>query len=242
MVLTLIDAMWLSEAPGCGGPCRVHVGVGENRGEQGELYRTILLDLTHPSQCSAELTVALRIPGLSHRPNDESPKTVRRCPPPGGYPRGAGRGLWGDSAVGLGDVASVRGDTRPELVRLCHDRAAVVPPVTRSERKRGPGGCQREKHRQRLPPGREGTWLDCAQGQGWAHRQRGEGRAHVHSSAESVTAATSSAFELAAYLKAENGTVKTSDQHYTGRFKPQTGEGSILRLCMPTHIQLKWPK
>ena len=33
--------------------------------------------------------------------------------------------------------------------------------------------------------------------------------------------------------------VKTSNQHHIGPFQAQTGEGSALRLCMPTQIQLK---
>ena len=33
--------------------------------------------------------------------------------------------------------------------------------------------------------------------------------------------------------------VKASNQHNIGQFKAQTGEGSTLRLRIPTHIQLK---
>ena len=36
--------------------------------------------------------------------------------------------------------------------------------------------------------------------------------------------------------------VKTSNQHHIGPFKAQTGEGSALRLCIPTQIQLKLVK
>ena len=36
--------------------------------------------------------------------------------------------------------------------------------------------------------------------------------------------------------------VKTSNQHHIGPFKAQTGEGSALRLCLPTQLQLKTVK